>query len=673
MSAREIQAGKAFFLVEVKDRLQAGLKAAAAKLRAFGAVAAGMGAALMGASSAIAAPLAAAVNQFIGVGDQLDKMAARTGISVEALSQLKYAAGASGTSLETLEGSVRKMQKGVDDLQSGNQTAIANFGRLGLTMADLAGQSPDKQFEIVADRIAAIEDPAQRAAAAMDIFGKSGAELLPLMAGGAAGIQDLRRQAEQLGLTLSTEDASAAAKLGDTLDALRQVISGMITQIGAALAPVVTEVAGRILAVAVSVGRWIRENRELAVTAAKVAAVIGAVGAGLVALGAAGAMGAMVLTGLASIGGMIATIFGGVVAVLGAIVSPLGLLVAGVAAAAVWFFRFTEAGRSMVSVVGTQLAALFAFVKDVFGGIVDAIMSGDLALAGRIAMLGLEVAWRTGLGTLQNVLRSALGSMGDALVAGEFALAAKILWQNLQLWWLQGTAGISQAWHETMTGMASIFDTILTTIRKAWNDAVTFIAGIVVRLAGMIDRLTGGKLNIDVDGTLATLKDDQTRYSQGLDAAKQSRDEARGAALTQKLADTEKAIAELEAARAAAAAAAKSGADATQGEAAAKLEQTMQELRDSIARAREQRGESDLTGILDSLTGQLQSAQEQTTELGGQSVGTFSGAAAALMTGGANKAIEETAEATRETAEHTREMSRRIRTAEPLVFTAGGA
>ena len=69
------------------------------------------------------APLVASAKLFIGYGDQVAKMAKRTGLSVEALSELQYAAGQSGVEVATLENGLRRMQRSIYDAGRGLSTA----------------------------------------------------------------------------------------------------------------------------------------------------------------------------------------------------------------------------------------------------------------------------------------------------------------------------------------------------------------------------------------------------------------------------------------------------------------------------------------------------------------------------------------------------------------------
>ena len=112
---RGIRAGRAFVELGVSDRLTAALKRAERKLKAFGESVRSLGLRLAGLGGAALAPLAGAVKLFASAGDTLDKMSLRTGVSVEALSELGFAAEQSGADLQTLENGVRVMQRTLND------------------------------------------------------------------------------------------------------------------------------------------------------------------------------------------------------------------------------------------------------------------------------------------------------------------------------------------------------------------------------------------------------------------------------------------------------------------------------------------------------------------------------------------------------------------------------
>ncbi len=103
-------------------------------------------------------------------------------------------------------------------------------------------QSGKVSFDQIAQAIAIIPGEAERAAAAVAIFGAAGAELVPLFAAGASEIQAAREEAERFGLSLTNAQAGNIDTMGDSFDRARAAIQGVINQVVAYLAPAVTSV-----------------------------------------------------------------------------------------------------------------------------------------------------------------------------------------------------------------------------------------------------------------------------------------------------------------------------------------------------------------------------------------------------------------------------------------------
>ena len=110
--AKGVRAGSAYVELLADDSaLQKGLKKAEQSVKQFGVSVGKIGAGLAGIGAAITAPLIAATNTFADTGSALNDMSDRTGVSVERLSELGFAAEQTGTSMETVEGGIRKMQR----------------------------------------------------------------------------------------------------------------------------------------------------------------------------------------------------------------------------------------------------------------------------------------------------------------------------------------------------------------------------------------------------------------------------------------------------------------------------------------------------------------------------------------------------------------------------------
>lgn len=216
-------------LVANSQQFVSGLKVAEGQLTMFASVATAMA--------------GAAVTSFLQVGSAYDDMAQRTGVAVEALSTLSYAAKLSDTSIESLQGALMKQAKFMGELRSGSAAAAQTLAELGLSASQMLAMSPEQQFLAFADAIAAIPDASQRASAAMGVFGKSAGELLPLLNEGADGIAKMQQEAIDLGLQMSGDTAESAAKAADSIDALFAVVKATAVQVGSAFAPALTLLA----------------------------------------------------------------------------------------------------------------------------------------------------------------------------------------------------------------------------------------------------------------------------------------------------------------------------------------------------------------------------------------------------------------------------------------------
>jgi len=386
-SAGAVRAGGAYVEAFLKDnRLVRGLEGVRRRMSAFGSFMMGIGRRAAIAGALIAAPLIGAAKHFADTGDQLNKMSQRTGVSVETLSQLAYAAGQSGSSIEELGVGMKGMAKFTDAVDRGSKEAVATLENLGITVDEFMSSSPEKRFELLADGINAVVDPQLKAAAAMDVFGKAGEGMLPMLEGGAVAIDKLRMEADSLGKTVTKEQAENATKLGDAWDRVKAATLGAVFVLGSQLAPGLELVAGWLKDVGVGIGDFLRENKALAV-------ILGAVVAGLFASAAASFVLGIAMKGLALGVGIVTlafTILGGVI---GFLLSPIGLVVAAIAGIGALFVTQTKAGQEFATDTGRSFQNIADTAKHAWGGIAAAIQKGDLETAAQIALTTLRLAW----------------------------------------------------------------------------------------------------------------------------------------------------------------------------------------------------------------------------------------------------------------------------------------
>ena len=243
-----------------------------------------VGASMLAVGGTITATLGLSLKQFADTGEELSKMAQRTGLSVEALSELKYAAEASGTDINALEAATRNMGRVFGDAAQGSKAATDSLSRYNLSVGMLQEFTPEETFLQVAAAVAQIPDPTMRSAAAMEMFGKSGTQLLPMLSQGAKGLDALRQEAHDLGITFTDDAAKSAVELGDAMKRLEASGKGIQNVLGMILAPVVTDLADKAKGVLMQVQQWTKANPELT---RQITLWGGAIGLALIPLGTA--------------------------------------------------------------------------------------------------------------------------------------------------------------------------------------------------------------------------------------------------------------------------------------------------------------------------------------------------------------------------------------------------
>lgn len=175
----------------------------------------------------------------INNADRLDELSSRLGISTEQLSAWGYAAKLSGSDLESLTGSIQKFSKTVASAADANSRQAELFASLGISVKDAAGNLRDVEDLLpeVADRFKALDNETTETALAMELFGRSGAELLEFLNRGSDGLNKLGQEARDLGGIIDGETAKAAAEFKDQVDQLRVATNALFTQIARELLP----------------------------------------------------------------------------------------------------------------------------------------------------------------------------------------------------------------------------------------------------------------------------------------------------------------------------------------------------------------------------------------------------------------------------------------------------
>lgn len=199
------------------------------------AIAAGMGVATV------------AVKKTLNEMDELYMLSQRIALPVEQLSAWAHAADLSGTSLNDMSTAMRKLSSTMDDAsKAGSASAIA-FERIGLSAEKLKNMSNHEVLLAMADSFSQMADGATKSAIAVELLGRGGLSMIPMLNEGSESLKRMFEEAKNLGLVVSTDAAKAAEGFNDNLTRLGAVVRGLLTQFTAGLSPALLTFSERLV------------------------------------------------------------------------------------------------------------------------------------------------------------------------------------------------------------------------------------------------------------------------------------------------------------------------------------------------------------------------------------------------------------------------------------------
>lgn len=262
------------------------LQAATDRLGMLGSVLGKLGPAglLAGASiAALGVGITALVMPVARVGDEFFKLSQKTGVSVEALTALDYAAKLSDVSTEGMTKALQKLSVAMFDTQINGVEGSAALRALGVSATDVNGQiRPTEQVLLdLADKFSAMPDGADKAALAVKLFGKEGLSIIPFLNQGRAGITALMEEAQRLGLVMSEDVARASEVFNDNLTRLSAIFEGVQRQIGAAVIPVLADFTEQVILAQGETGSFTNELQRITANREATLAFLESVASGL--------------------------------------------------------------------------------------------------------------------------------------------------------------------------------------------------------------------------------------------------------------------------------------------------------------------------------------------------------------------------------------------------------
>lgn len=482
--SRAIRAARAF--VEIfadNSKLIAGLRAARAKLKAFGKSVRAMGLKIVGAVGALTA----------SVGGLSIKAASD---AQESLSRFEAVfrdqAKAAGQFADALAHSVGRSKIEIRD-------ALATFQSffVGLGFSGEAARGLSQTMQSLALDFASFHNLSDDEAIGRFISALSGSsEVLDrfgINIKQAALEQELLAMGVRKSWTEVTEQEKALARLniiaramgdqgaiGDAVKTagsftnqmkrLRGLLRDTSVSIGQALLPVVAPLVQKAAEMVRQLGEWISRNQQLVAMMFKVAAVVIAGGLALAALGT-------VIRGLGSALGVLATVMSIVGSVLGALtsviafmVSPIGLVIGAVVALGGYILYATGVAGKALAWLGDKFNILKEDALASFGGIADALAAGDIGLAMKILWLTLKMEWTRGVNFLEKAwlnFRNFFIRIGYDAWHGMLAMVETV-WHNLEMGWIETTAFFSRIWNGFVNFFAQAWEGMKAMAAKAW-------------------------------------------------------------------------------------------------------------------------------------------------------------------------------------------------------------
>jgi hypothetical protein len=345
--------------------------------------------------------------------------AARVGVNVEAYQELKNAAEEATGSGEVMEISLRRLARAAYDASIGGAESAYNFRQVGLSVKGANGQlkPADELLMELADKFASMPDGMKKTALAMQFFGRGGAELIPLLNKGRAGIEHMREEAREFGVVLSGQTLKDAELFREALHQAEDALKGLGFALGGPLISAFTPLLHNL-------AEWVKENREL--IAQKIHAMVDMV-----------AFSAKMLW-----------------RVLGPLVKLMGKLVT---SSLLWKAAFLAIGTYITLLAGQQLVALVKALQ------VAVFWWNAAGLAGLRAGLAALGAWLAAMAPLLAVIALAgliflifedlyTFLIGGNSVAGEFA---DKLWEVLPKAWDKVIGYFRQKWADFMSWVSN--------------------------------------------------------------------------------------------------------------------------------------------------------------------------------------------------------------------------
>lgn len=644
MAAKDIEAGRAFVLLRIRDQLTQGLKLAEKRMQRFGTYVATSAAVIGGSAFAgLAWPLklSADIEQasvsfevFLGSADaakklldEIETMAAKTPFQFDDLKDSAKLLMGFGATVEQ----VLPMMQMLGDISGGNAEKFQRLSlAFGQTMAKgrLMGQEVNQMTEQGFNPLQYIAKVTGKTVAVLMKEMEAGQVSFPML---VAGMQKATSAGERFNGMMDKQSTTLTGLFSTLIDYSKMAGRAF----GDTLVPVFKSLIVRAIDLAKGFAIIVRANAPLIATIGTVIIVVGAVAGAFLALGAAVVAGGFAV-------GLMASAFAFIGSTIALTFSPLGALIAilaGLVGTAIYFrSAIAEAFQGLLVWASPVIEAFKRILwagEGAVQGIIEALSAGNIQLAGTIAIAALKSMFWQAAHEIPGSAAVLATSYGQAILAGRWDLLAGIAMGNMKLTMLKAWNGIANIWSAALTGLGAMWDIAVKGISNIWWATVNSIASGILWVME--------KLGMAAEGAQAQLAAMNATEQKQRDAAFQnsmaSRAASEQAARQQRSLAEQKLAGEIAAMQSEAGKAAASAGVTTAADAANKARAELDKAIGDAATAKAARDSKALGGNF------VPGLSSASTLPKVESRGTFS-AAAAMAFGGGSNAQEETAKNT---------------------------
>lgn len=489
---------------------------------------------LAGAAGGLVGPLQSLVPLATGAGliamgksaidaaDNMNDMSQMTGVSVERLSQFDQAARMSGGSIEGVGSALVKLNRGLVDGKA--QEALQG---IGISATDAAGKlKPTDQILLeVAQKFAAMPDGAEKSALAMRLFGKAGADMIPMLNMGDDAIK-------QLAVTMTGDFAKSSDNFNDKMEKLNTKFQQLGLEVGGALMPHLEAIAdgllglisgfeklpGPVQGLIIGIGALAAAFVVLAPAISAVISIAGALAGlqlGATIAGWLGAVGPAIAGITAAFAGLMAWITGTLLPFLvGVFSGPVGWTILAVAAVVAMCIAFHEPILEFLTWLGQQfMKGLEALGKlayaiwvqpwvdlwnNVLRGPVTALwdwLKGYVEFSMKTAYaLAYQVFVQPWVNLWNLVLREPVTKMGE-WIKGVWKSITDFFSNNvikpIQSGWDKLMQILPDAMDSLGKAIKGVWDGIVKTVKGAIRGILQFMADNINKVGSLINRLIG--------------------------------------------------------------------------------------------------------------------------------------------------------------------------------------